>query len=185
MVYGATMDSGAVPPRAPSRLIATWGVVGVALLLTQAVVRLGFVAADPFVTGRGLTPFETAVCAAWVLVSLYSEGYRGFQKAFVPRTVARAFHLARRPTPLLVALAPAFCMGLIHARRKRLVTSWSIVSMIVLAVVLVRRLPVPWRSIVDLGVVLGLLWGLASLLATFARALRGDVPRYELDLPGS
>ncbi|HEX6277538.1 MAG TPA: hypothetical protein VFZ53_31055 [Polyangiaceae bacterium] len=171
------------PPRAASRLVAWWGVLGVALLLAQALVRLAIVAADPFVSGRGLTPFESAVCVAWVLVSLHSEGYRGFQKAFVPRTVARAFHLASAPKPLLVALAPAFCMGLVHARPRRLVTSWSIVVLIVLAVVLVRQLPAPWRSIVDLGVVAGLLWGMIALAVSFARALRGQVPVYPLDLP--
>ena len=57
--------------------------------------------------------------------------------------------------------------------------------MIVLAVIFVRRLPAPWRSTVDIGVVAGLAWGLVSLLATFARALRGDVPAYRLDLPGT
>jgi hypothetical protein len=183
MVDRRPMDSGTAPRRAPSRLVATWGVGGVALLLTQAVVRLSIVAVDPFVTGRGLTPFESGVCLVWVLVSLHSEGYRGFQKAFVPRTVARAFHLASAPRPLLVAFAPAFCMGLIHARRRRLVTSWSIVTLIVLAVILVRRLPVPWRSIVDIGVVAGLLWGIVSLVTTFVRAFRGNVPSYPLDLP--
>jgi hypothetical protein len=177
------MDNGTVPQRAPSRLVATWGVIGVALLLSQAVVRLTLVAIDPFVHGTGLTPIESAVCLAWVAISLYSEGYRGFQKAFVPRTVARAFHLARNPRPLLVAFAPAFCMGLLHARRRRLITSWTIVIMIILAVIFVRRLPPPWRSIVDIGVVVGLLYGLASLLLTFSKALRGDVPRYALDLP--
>jgi len=177
------MDAVSVSPRSPSAAIATWGVLGVALLLTQALVRLSVVAVDPFVSGRGLTAFETVVCAVWVLVSLHSEGYRGFQKAFVPRTVARAFHLASAPRPLLVALAPAFCMGLVHAKPRRLVTSWSIVALIVLAVLAVRRLPAPWRSIVDLGVVAGLLWGLIALVIVFARALRGQVPVYPLDLP--
>jgi hypothetical protein len=180
---GRGVESGSAPRRDPSRLVAAWGIVGVALLLAQAVVRLFGVAVDPFVSGRGLTPFETGACVVWVLVMLHGEGYRGFQKAFVPRTVARAFHLASTPRPLLVALAPAYCMGLVHARRRRLVTSWSLVAVIVLAVVLVRRLPVPWRSIIDLGVVAGLLWGIVSLLATFARALRGNVPSYPLDLP--
>lgn len=185
MLLAGAMQAVTAPPRSPSRLVAAWGVLGVALLLTQALVRMTLVAIDPFVTGRGLTPFESAVCAAWVAVSLYSEGYRGFQKAFVPRTVARAFHLASDPRPLFVALAPAFCMGLIHARPRRLATSWTIVAMIVLAVIFVRRLPAPWRSIVDIGVVAGLAWGLVSLLATFARAMRGDVPNYRLDLPGT
>ena len=123
------------------------------------------------------------MCTAWIGVSLYSEGYRGFQKAFVPRTVARAFHLATRPRPLFVVFAPAFAMALFHARPKRLFVSWMVVLLITLAVVAVRLLPSPWRSIVDIGVVAGLVWGLASLVVTFARALRGDVPDFALDLP--
>ena len=178
------MTEAAVPPPSSARaLIAVWGVLGVALLLLQAVVKLTLVAMDPFVTGRGLTPIEWGVCVAWIGVSLYSEGYRGFQKAFVPRTVARAFYLAARPRPLFVALAPAFAMALFHARPKRMVISWMIVVLVALAVVAVRHLPSPWRSIVDIGVVAGLVWGLASLLVTFARALRGDVPAFALDLP--
>jgi hypothetical protein len=180
------MDSGTVPPRTgASRLVASWAVLGVTLLLAQAVIKLGLVAVDPFVTGRGLSPFESAVCVVWVAVNLYAEGYRGFQKAFVPRTVARAFHLAAEPRLLWVVLAPAYAMALFHARPRRLAVSWSIVALIVMAVALVRRLPSPWRSIVDAGVVAGLVWGLVSLFATFARALRGEVPSHPLDLPGS
>lgn len=159
-----------------------WGVGGVALLLLQAVVRLTPTALEPFSTG-GLSAFEGAICATWIGVSLYSEGYRGFQKAFVPRTVARAFYLGGARRPWLALLAPAFCMGLVHARRRRLVTSWTVVILIVAAVVAVRRLPAPWRAIVDAGVVAGLLYGLVSLLVSFARALRGRVPVHPLDLP--
>jgi hypothetical protein len=166
-----------------SALTATWGVLGVGLLLMQAVVRLTPVALEPLVQG-GLTTGQAMVYAAWVVTSLYAEGYRGFQKAFVPRTVARAFHLARTGRPLLMALAPVYCMGLIHATRRRMITSWTIVLAIALAVVFVRRLPAPWRGVVDGGVVAGLLYGVVALALEFRRALRGAVPAYPLDLPG-
>jgi predicted membrane protein len=103
----------------------------------------------------------------------------------VPRTVARAFHLAAEPRGLWVVLAPAYAMALVHAKPRRLAVSWLLVALIVLAVALVRRLPSPWRSIVDAGVVVGLAWGLVSLFLSFARALKGEVPAYPLDLPGS
>ena len=178
------MSIGDVPrPLASSRLVVWWAVLGVVLMLLQAIIKLGIVAAAPFVSGSGLTPLESAVCAAWVLVNVYAEGYRGFQKAFVPRTVARAFHLATEPRPLFVLLAPLYAMALFQARPKRLAISWALVAFIVLAVVFIRRLPVPWRSIVDAGVVAGLAWGTVSLLATFVRALRGDIASYPLDLP--
>jgi hypothetical protein len=172
------------PSRAPfSALTATWGVLGVGLLLLQAIVRLTPIALEPLLHGS-LTTGQALVYAAWVVTSLYTEGYRGFQKAFVPRTVARAFHLARTGRPLLMALAPLYCMGLIHATRRRLITSWTIVLAITLAVVLVRRLPEPWRGVVDGGVVAGLGYGVVALALAFARALRGAVPAYPLDLPG-
>jgi hypothetical protein len=153
------------------------------MLLVQALVRLTPIALEPLREG-GLTSGQSLIYAAWVLFSLYSEGYRGFQKAFVPRTVARAFYLASMPVSGLALIAPLFCMGLVHARPRRLVTSWAIVVAISIAVVLVRRMPDPWRGIVDGGVVVGLGWGLVSLLLTFAQALRGKVPSYPLDLPG-
>jgi len=172
------------PEAAPpfSVAAATWGVVGVGLLLTQAVVRLTPIALEPLVHGS-LTTGQAAVYLLWVLTSLYTEGYRGFQKAFVPRTVARAFHLARTGRPLLTAFAPVYCMGLIHATRRRMLTSWSFVVAIIVAVVLVRRLPSPWRGVVDGGVVVGLCYGILALAIAFRRALAGAVPAYPLDLP--
>ncbi len=172
-----------IPEHPLSTPVACWAIGGVTLLLLQAVVRLTPIALEPLRRG-GLGAVELSAYVGWALVSLYSEGYRGFQRAFVPRSVARAFHLARSaPGPLLVALAPAYAMGLVGARRRRLVTSWTIVAMILVAVTLVRRLPYPWRGVVDGGVVAGLVWGVVSLAITFARALAGSVPEHELDLP--
>jgi hypothetical protein len=165
-----------------SRVALYWGVGGVALLVVQALLRLTPIALEPLRLG-GLSGWETATYATWVLVSLYSEGYRGFQKSFVPRVVARAFFLARARRPLFILLAPFFCMSLLHARRRRLVVSWIVVLLITAAVALVRSLPYPWRGIIDGGVVAGLGYGLGSLLFTFGRALSGDVPAVELDLP--
>jgi len=173
------------PSRAPGPLsivILSWGVGGVALLLLQAIVRMTPIALEPFSRG-GLSPFEIATYGAWVAVSLYSEGYRGFQRAFVPRVVARAAYLTRAPRPLYAALAPAFSMALIHARPRRLVVSWLVVGLITLAVVVVRQLPYPWRGIIDGGVVVGLGWGLVCLCIAFVRALGGAPTNHELDLP--
>jgi hypothetical protein len=57
------------------------------------------------------------------------------------------------------------------------------VLLITAAIAFVRSLPYPWRGIVDGGVVAGLAYGLVSLAVTFVRALSGDVPNVELDLP--
>jgi hypothetical protein len=162
-------------------LIATWGILGVALLLTQALVRLTPLAIESM--RSGMSGAQWVLLAAWVAVSAYSEGYKAFQRRWVPRVVARALYLARHPRPLHVVLAPFFCMGLLHAKRRRLIVSWTAVALIIVAVLLVRRLPQPWRGFIDAGVVVGLTWGLVCLGISAARALRGEAPEASPELP--
>jgi len=64
-------------------------------------------------------------------------------------------------------------MGLLDATRRRLVASWLLVIGIVALILVVQRLPEPWRAVVDAGVVLGLSFGTASLAWHTVRALRG------------
>jgi hypothetical protein len=163
-------------------LAAAWGLGGAAALLARAILRLTPVAWE------AVTRFEPGVlgwslAVPWVLLLGYFEGYKGFQRGFAPRVVLRAAHLARRPRPLHALLAPLFCMGLIHASRRRLVTGWSLVGMVVALVWGVHHLAQPWRGLVDAGVVLGLTWGLVALVTFAVRALLGDVPRVSADLP--
>jgi hypothetical protein len=117
---------------------------------------------------------------------LVAEGYRGFQQNFSPRVAARARHLASHPTPLRVALAPLFLMGFFGATRRRKITTWCLTLGIFLLVVAVRRLEQPWRGVVDVGVVLGLSWGLVALLVFALRAFsrRGLAYPAEIEPPG-
>lgn len=169
------MPSAAVrlfPPLTPAVVaIAVWGMLGVVALLLSAILRLAPIAAEPLTTG--MTPVQWALYVGWALFNAYAEGYRGFQKAFVPRSVARAFYAGRYPRPLHVALAPIFCMGLFFATRKRLIVSWSLVIGITALVSLVRGLDQPWRGIVDGGVVVGLTYGTGALVVAFVGVLRG------------
>lgn len=162
--------------------IAAWALAGVVLLLLQALYRLAPRALEPLREGT-LSGFHLVLYVAFVVFSLYAEGYRGFQKAFVPRTVARAFHLSQNPSPLAVLLAPLYAMALLHAKPRRLLVSWILLVAITLCVVFLRYAPPIFRSIIDAGVVGGLTWGLVSLLYTSAQAFRGDVPSVMLDLP--
>ena len=156
--------------------IAGWGVAGIVGLLVQALVRLTPLALEPIEKGM-LTPGHWALYLGWSAFNAYAEGYRGFQKAFVPRVVARAAYLARNPTLLRVLLAPLFCMAMFHARRKNLILSWGLVGIIVALVIAIRFLPQPWRGIVDAGVVVGLGWGTLALLVAVSRALvTGRIP---------
>lgn len=166
------------------RAAAAWGVIGVTALLLNAVVRLTPVALQGFAAYR-LDAWQWALAAGNVAFMAYFEGYRGFQQGFSPRVVARALHLARHPRPLHVALAPLFCMGLVHASRRRLVTSWTLLLSIVGIVLAVRTVAQPYRGIVDAGVVVGLGWGLAAIAASAWRAMAGDPPRVSPELPPS
>jgi hypothetical protein len=161
---------------------AAWGLAGVGALLTQAIWRLTPHAVDAFARHR-LTPLQWLAAAAGVAFMGFFEGYKGFQRGFSPRVVVRAIHLSKNPRPLHVALAPLFSMGLLHASRRRLVASWSIVVAVFLAVVLVHRVAQPWRGIIDAGVVVGLAWGLAAVVAFTVRAVAGRPPAVAADLP--
>ena len=163
-------------------LVYAWALLGVVALLLQAVVRLTPIAWEPIALGT-LSTSEAIVYVGWVLFNAYAEGYRGFQKAFCPRVIARAHHVAQHPTPLHALLAPAFAMCLLHATRRRLIVSWSLVGGLTLLVLAVRTMPQPWRGIVDGGVVVGLGWGLLALVLGSLRALALGPPAVNLHLP--
>ena len=164
-----TADRG-LSPRVVA--IAVWGVAGVLALLAQALIRLTPLAIEPL-EKQMLNSWQLVLYVVWAVCNAYAEGYRGFQKSFSPRVVARALHLGRNPRPIHVLFAPAFCMALFHAKRKNLMLSWGLTTFIVLAVILIRHLPQPWRGIVDVGVVVGLVWGAISIVVIFARAVTG------------
>jgi hypothetical protein len=156
-----------------------WGIVGVVALLGKAIYQLVPVAVRAFDHPLGLVHWITLV--AWVAFMAYSEGYRAFHQAFSPRVVVRAQYLAAHPRPLHVALAPLYCMGMIHATKKRLIVSWCVALGIVALILLVRQLEQPWRGIIDAGVVLGLSIGIVSIVY-FAV---GKTPSVPPDVPES
>lgn len=157
-------------------LVSLWGIGGVTALLGSAIWRLTPIAVAPIAAGE-LGILHWLLLAVWVAFMAYSEGYRGFHTRFSPRTAARALWLGCHPTPVRAILAPLFCMGFFAATRRVLITAWSITTMVVCLVLLVHRLEQPWRGIVDAGVVVGLAWGLASLLGFYLRGLvRGELP---------
>jgi hypothetical protein len=159
-------------------------VLGVAALLLRAIWGLAPVAVEALTRHR-LSVAQWVLAVGGAAFFGFFEGYKGFQRGFSPRVVARALHLARDPRPLHVLLAPIFCMGLIHAARRRLVASWVLLVVITGAVLSMRLVPQPVRGIVDLGVVVGLGWGLVALLVFAARAAAGSPARVPADLPPS
>jgi hypothetical protein len=165
------------------RVGAVWGVLGVLAMLGQAFTRLGPRALEAYT--MGLTPVQLVVLAGWTGFMIYSEGVRGFHRRFSPRVVARALWLRDHPRPLFVAIAPLFCMSLLHASKRGLVVARVLVLAIVLLVIVVSQLPQPWRGIVDAGVVAGLAVGAASIMWFALRALAGTPPPIAPDLPAT
>jgi len=163
-------------------LAGMWGVVGVVALLMQAIVRLAPRAIEVFEADM-LGGVHVALLVAWVVFAAYAEGYRAFQKQFTPRVVARAQHLSAHPRLLHVLLAPAFCMGLFHATRKRLVVSWSVSLGVVGLIVAVKHVAQPWRGIIDAGVVIALTWGVVMLARFTLRGLAGHRMPVSPDVP--
>lgn len=113
----------------------------------------------------------------WVVVNLYTEGYRAFHKRFIPRVVGRALELDREPRLHVRLLAPAVAMGLVYAPRARLVVSWIFLSLLVVLVTWVRTWSIAPRAFIDAGVVLPLLWGAIGLVWQYRVRSR------EVDLP--
>lgn len=151
---------------------AFWGIAGISLLLGSAIVRLGEVAWQTF--AHPMSWYHWAALVVSILFMGFAEGYRGFQKAFSPRVAARTFYLSRHVTPTRALLAPLFCMGYFHVRRRRQIVTICLTLGIVVLIQFVHMLAQPWRGIVDAGVVVGLTWGLISILLFTLKAFFGN-----------
>lgn len=162
-------------------LIAAWGIAGVIAILAKAIARLAPLAFQ--LVELELAAIELVALLVWIAWMAYAEGYKGFHKQFSPRVVARAVYLGHHPRAWLVALAPLFCMGLVHATRKRLVVSWILTLAIIALVIGVRQLAQPWRGIIDAGVVLGLALGITSIAYYAVRSARGHAMPVPPDVP--
>ena len=146
---------------------AAWGALGVFALLVFAIYRLGARALAAFETG--LSPGQWLAAAAVAVFMAYTEGYRGFQLRFSPRTAVRILYLKNRPDPLRTLLAPLVAMGFIHATRRRMITTYVLTLGIVALVTLVRLVDQPWRGIIEAGVVVGFGWGVISLAVSIVQ----------------
>jgi hypothetical protein len=74
-------------------------------------------------------------------------------------------------------------MGYFHATRRRKIVSYSLTSGIVLLILAVHHLAQPWRGIIDGGVVIGLVWGIISILWFTVRAFSGNCFDYSPEVP--
>jgi hypothetical protein len=164
-----------------SRVGAVWGLSGVILLLASAIYRLTPLAIDAFSYSWFWYHWLSSVGIVFFMA--YFEGYRAFQLAFSPRVAARVRYLLDHSNLLHAIFAPLFCMAYFHATRRRQITSISVTVGIIILVILVRLLDQPWRGIIDGGVVIGLAWGLISLVIFAYQALAGDEFPYSPEVP--
>ena len=142
---------------------AAWGLAGLIGLLMFAVYRLGGVVVAGLEHPWGWQ--HVAVAVANAVFMAWSEGLRGFQQSFSPRVAARLTSLRDHPSAVRVVLAPLFAMGYFSATRERLIAIYALTAGIVVLIVIVHMLPQPWRAVLDIGVVLGLTWGIVSTLS--------------------
>jgi hypothetical protein len=145
-----------------------WGLAGIVFMLGYAIVRLFPVTMAVF--EQPLQWYHWVCMIGFIGFMAYSEGYRGFQLAFSPRVAARLKYLYEHPRPRHVLLSPLFCMGYFYIQRRRRIAIYILTTGIVAIISAVRFLSQPWRGIIDAGVLVGLTWGLVSVLVSTQQA---------------
>ena len=180
-IVSMNVSNAGAAPSIWGRVGAIWGVVGVVCLLSMAIGRLGAIALDAL--QMELSAVHWLVLVANAVFMAHAEGYKGFQRGFSPRVIARARYVMQNPSALTVVLAPLFCMSFFGATRARLLTTYLLTTAIVSMVALFQYIPQPWRGILDFGVVVGLVWGVLSLLTFAVRAIAGRAPDVSPELP--
>jgi hypothetical protein len=177
-----TARSSANLTGAGNNLAALWGGAGVIGICVFAIWRITPHALDAL--SYQLSLLQWFVLIANVLFMAWSEGYRGFQQKFSPRTAARVLYLQRTVTPWwMKVLAPLFCIGYFQATRRARLVAWIGTFGIIILVLMVNRLDQPWRGIIDAGVVVGLTWGVASLLVSYIRVFSAGEYQVSPELP--
>jgi len=158
-------------------LVQGWGVVGVVAYLSYGVAKVVPIVLEGL--GAVTEWWQWGLLAATLLFFAYVEGYKGFQLGFSPRVVSRAYVVSEEGDGLPAwhkALAPAFCIGYFHGTTKRVITSWAVTTVIFLVVIGVRELPNPYRAIIDAGVIVGLVWGILSMIVLFLGSVSSSKP---------
>jgi len=143
-----------------------WGFTGVLCLFGNAMRKMAPYALQPFT--QGMSPTAWFAYATFTGFMVLVKGYLVLHRKFCPLVVKRALLLGSakdcKKRLVHIALAPIFSMGLFHATRKRKIAGWATLSFIVILVTSIKRLPYPWRQIVNGGVFSALLTGACSIM---------------------
>jgi hypothetical protein len=161
--------------------VVYWGAGGVVLSLLDAIVRLSRHAIEGIAHGM-LSGSQLLFTLVWTVVIVYSEGYRAFGSVLAPRMAARLLHLSEHGTWLYRVLAPLYALSLLDAPARRRWSAWMMLLGIVTIVLIVRKLPQPWRGSVDAGVVIALAWGTVAIVLECARAIKRGAGRVDAEV---
>ena len=147
---------------------AIWGLFGVVAMLAFAVYRLFLISLEAF--DLPLNWIHWTLLIGNTLFMAYSEGYKGFQKSFSPKVADRARDLIDNPRLLPILLAPLYCMHFFDSTRRQLMTTYLLTVAIVVLIIVFHRLDQPWRGLLDAGVVVGLSWGIVTIMISTVKA---------------
>ena len=147
-----------------------WAVSGVAGLFAWAVYRLGARGLETLRSGLGV--FEWTAAVVLTAAFVYGEGLVALDRRWVPRLFERARRLRGERRLLPRVLAPLYGLALLGSDRAEVARGWAGTLAIVVAVLVVRALPEPWRGIVDFSVAAALAWGLSAIVRRFPAVVR-------------
>lgn len=161
---------GTSTPSSPcGRLVASWALLGVAAVFAWAVYRLGGRGLEAI--RGGLDPLEWTALVLLTVGFVYGEGVHALDRRWIPGLMKRAQRLPRE-SRLLQLLGPLYGLSLVGTERGDLVRGWLGTFGIVVAVLVIRSFPPPWRGIVDFAVAGALAWGLIAILRRMPAAVR-------------
>jgi len=139
--------------------IRVWAIFSWVAMFVKCVADLAPEAVEPMQKQDISVPQWIAYAAIALGIWLF-EGVGAFQRSFSPMVVRRGQELSVDSPWYESLLGPFFSAGLFAATPKRLIKSWLLMFILIpVLAVTVPYMPYPWRSAVDMGVVLGLGWG--------------------------
>lgn len=166
-------------------LFTFWGVFQVVSSLSNGIKRILPIALEPF-KNYDLNIYQSIAYVLFSIFMGYAEGYKGFQLKLSPLIVKRASGLYENRSILNLIFSGPYSMGLFNANKKRMIVSWSVSFGIFGLTYLVKKMPYPYRSIIDGGVVVGLTWGASSIIYQFVKSIiTGNPPDVDPCLPNN
>jgi hypothetical protein len=146
-----------------NQISAIWGFGGVCLLIVSAILRMSEHGLEALAVYESFTATQWALLVSMLPYMAYSEGYKGFQKRFSPRLAARVAYVAEHGSFLQRLFAPVFCMGYFAINKREMIITYALTIMIMGFIVGFKYMPQPWRGIADMGVVVGLVYGIVTM----------------------